>query len=253
MRPKISLITVAFNSKQTIRSTLESVSSQDYPDIEHIVIDGASTDGTVQVAREFNHVTQIVSEPDEGIYDAMNKGIAAATGDIVGILNADDFFAHSKVLTLVANEFKTPDVEATIGDVIYVDRENETRTRRYYSAKHWEPSRFAKGFMPPHASFYTWKRNFDRFGDYKLGYQIAADYELLVRFLGTHGLKYSYIPEPMVHMRLGGVSNASFRNHLRLNREVMRACSENGVNINMFNLTTKYFRKIFEYAPARFR
>src|SRR5690606_28802989 len=183
---------------------------QSHPDVEHIIIDGASRDGTLDIVKQYAPA-QVVSAPDRGIYDAMNKGIALATGEVVGILNADDFYPHADVLKRVAEEFEKPNTEATLGDICFVDANNLQRKQRYYSASKWSPARFARGFMPPHPAFFTRRHNYERLGNYKLGYKIASDYELLVRFLAVHKLSYRYIPEALVYMRAGGVSNASVK------------------------------------------
>lgn len=253
MVARISIITVCFNSALTISDTLRTVAEQSYPNVEHIIIDGASSDGTLDVVKRYPHPSCVLSEPDLGIYDAMNKGIAQCTGDIVGILNADDFYPHQGVLQRVAKEFEKPGIEATIGDICFVDPNNLHRKVRYYSARRWSPGRFARGFMPPHPAFFTWKRNYETLGYYKLGYKIASDYELLVRFLAVHKLSYGYIPEPLVHMRAGGVSNESLKSRYVLNREIVQACTENGIQTNLFLLSLKYFEKVFEYLPHRLK
>lgn len=253
MEVKISIITVCFNSASTIADTLRTVAEQSYPHIEHIIVDGASTDATLDVVRRYSHPKVVVSEPDRGIYDAMNKGIALATGDVVGILNADDFYPHAHVLKRVAREFESPGIEASIGDICFVDPNHLARKVRYYSASRWSPRRFVRGFMPPHPAFFTWRHNYERLGNYKLGYKIASDYELLVRFLAVNGLKYSYIPEALVYMRAGGVSNESLRSRYVLNREIVRACAENGLQTNLLLLSLKYFEKVFEYLPHRLK
>lgn len=253
MVARISIITVCFNSARTIEDTLRTVAEQTYRNVEHIVVDGASTDKTLEVVARFPHVARVISEPDQGIYDAMNKGIAHATGEVVGILNADDFYPHTLVLQRVANEFENPGIEATIGDICFVHPNHLDRKVRYYSARSWSPARFVRGFMPPHPAFFTWKRNYETLGNYKLGYKIASDYELLVRFLAVHKLSYSYIPEALVYMRAGGVSNESLKSRYVLNREIVRACAENGIHTNLFLLSLKYFEKVFEYLPHRLK
>ncbi len=253
MGVRFSIITVCFNSEATIADTLRTVAEQQYPNVEHIIIDGASSDGTLEVVKRSGHPVQLISERDRGIYDAMNKGIARASGDVVGILNADDFYPHAHVLERVAREFEAPRVEATIGDICFVSPTDLKRKVRYYSAQRWSPARFVRGFMPPHPAFFTWKRNYERFGNYKLGYKIASDYELLVRFLAVHELPYQYIPEALVHMRAGGVSNESLKSRYVLNREIVRACGENGLQTNLFVLSLKYFEKMFEYLPHRLK
>lgn len=253
MSPRISIITVCFNSQHTIADTLRTVAEQSHPHTEHIIIDGASTDGTLDVVKQYPHVARVVSAPDRGIYDAMNKGIALSTGAIVGILNADDFYPHAHVLKRVAAEFEDSTTEATLGDICFVNSNNLHSKVRYYSAQKWSPERFARGFMPPHPAFFTLKRNYEQLGGYKLGYKIASDYELLVRFLAVHRLKYRYIPEALVHMRQGGVSNESLKSRYILNQEIVRACAENGIRTSLLRLSFKYFEKVFEYLPSRLK
>jgi hypothetical protein len=179
----------------------------------------------------------------------MNKGIRAATGDVVGILNSDDFYPHNNILKKVTEEFRTKKVNAIIGDILFVSPNNIKKVVRYYSAKRWKPSKFVKGYMPPHPSFFVYKKFYEQLGVYQIDYKIAADYELLIRFLATNQLSYSYIPEAIVHMRAGGVSNESIKSRYVLNQEIVRACKENGLNTNMLILSLKYVNKIFEYLP----
>lgn len=247
---KVSIITATYNSASTVRDTLESVAFQSYSDIEHIIVDGASKDNTLEIVQEYSGVSKIISEKDQGIYDAMNKGIRTATGDIVGILNSDDFYPSPDIIQRVVTEFQEKKVDTTIGDILFVSPSNTKKIVRYYSAKKWKPSRFVKGYMPPHPSFFVYKKHYDKLGLYQIDYKIAADYELLIRFLGTNGLSYSYIPEAIVHMREGGVSNASIKSRYILNREIIRACKENGLNTNMLTLSLKYFNKVLEYMPS---
>lgn len=243
---KISIVTVSFNSAKTIFDTLNSVAGQDYPFVEHIVIDGGSTDGTGEIVSQYPHVKHFVSEPDEGIYDGMNKGIALASGDIVGILNSDDFYPHDSVLSNVERAF-TEEYDSLIGDVAFVRENNLDKRVRIYSAKGWAPEKFAKGFMPPHPGFFVRREHYLKLGLYRTDYKISADYELLIRFLHNQKLSYKYLPEILVHMRTGGVSNNSLKNRWLLNKEVVRACRSNGLSINMAKLSLKYFKKIFEY------
>ncbi len=247
---KISLITVTFNSGATLRDTIESVLAQTYKDIEYIVVDGLSQDNTVDIIKEyaprFAGRMRWISEPDKGLYDAMNKGIRMATGDVVGIINSDDFYHRNDVIAKVAEAFKDKQIEAVYGDVRFVRPDNLNKTVRYYSSKNFSPKRFRFGFMPAHPTFFTYKRYFDEFGYYKTDYKIASDYELTMRFLYTHQLKSQYVPLDFMKMRTGGVSTASWRSNLTLNREIVRACRENGVWTCMPLLFLKYFVKVFE-------
>lgn len=244
---KISIVTVVRNNEKTIADAIESVLGQTYGDIEYIVIDGASTDGTVDIIRRYGgRIDRFVSEPDKGIYDAMNKGILMATGEVVGILNSDDFYIDSHVLSKVAEAFDDADVGAVFADLVYVRHENVSRSVRRYSSKGFHPSKFAYGWMPAHPTFFLRKRYYDQYGLYKTDYRIAADYELLIRMLYVHKIPYVYIPEVLTKMRLGGASTRSFKSTMILNREIVRACRENGIRTNVFKVYSKYPKKLLE-------
>ena len=250
---KISLITVSHNSENSIRTTIESVLSQAYSDIEYIIIDGNSTDGTADIIRSYEQVLgnrlRWISEPDTGMYDAMNKGIRMASGEIVGILNSDDFYNNPSCIETVAKVFEDSTIDACFADVHFVKSKDLYKSVRYYSSARFKPAQFRWGFMPAHPTFFVRKKYFDEFGYYKTDYQIAADYELLIRFLHTHHLKYRYIPLDMITMRTGGKSTRSWKSNYILNKEIVRACKENGIYTNLFILSLKYFRKIFELIP----
>jgi glycosyltransferase involved in cell wall biosynthesis len=244
---KISLITVSFNSGGTIKDTIESIQSQDYKDLEYIVVDGMSTDGTVEIIKSSEAmITQWISEPDEGIYDAMNKAIKMATGEVVGILNSDDFYSSPNILSAVANVFMDPKVDAVFGDLVFVDPDNLKKIVRKYSSANWSPEKFGRGFMPAHPTFFVRRKYYELFGLFKTDYKIAADYELLIRFLYVHQLKYKYLPINMVTMRKGGVSSNGIRSNIILNDEIIRGCRENGIKTSVFKVYPKYFIKLFE-------
>lgn len=245
---KISIVTVVYNCAQTIQGCIESVLNQDYDDVEYIVVDGASKDGTVDVIRQYEgRIAKFVSEKDKGIYDAMNKGIKMATGDVVGILNADDFFYSTNALSKVAAAFKAnQNLDATIADIVFVNETN-TRVLRHYSAKKWRPAKFAWGFMPPHPSFFCKRKMFDKLGYYKTDYKIAADYELLIRFLYVNKIRYKYLPIITTRMRMGGVSTKNLNSIITLNKEIKRACYENHLGTNFVKIYTKYIFKPFEF------
>lgn len=247
---KISLITVTFNSAATLRDTIESVLAQTYPDIEYIIVDGLSKDDTVEIVKEyepkFGGRMRWVSEKDSGLYDAMNKGIRMATGDVVGIINSDDFYHRNDIIGLVADAFQSGDVEAVYGDVRFVNPGNLEKTVRYYSSKKFRPSLFRWGFMPAHPTFFTYRSYFDKFGYYCADYKIAADYELLIRFLYCHKLKSRYLPLDFMKMRTGGASTASIKSNLLLNKEIVRACRANGIWTCLPILFLKYVVKVFE-------
>ena len=245
---KVSIITVSYNSISTISDTIKSVLSQTYPDIEYIIIDGSSTDGTIDLIKSFgDSISKFISEPDNGMYDAINKGVRLATGYIIGILNSDDFFYDNNVIQKVAGAFMDNKIDAVFGDAQFVDPIRTSKIVRYYSSKYFNNSRFKFGFMPAHPSFYVKRELFEKLGFYKVDYKIAADFELLVRFLYINHLKYRYLEMPFLSMRTGGVSNKSILSKYILNKEIARACRENGIRTNYFFLYSKYFIKMFEF------
>lgn len=253
---KISLITVTYNSGQTLCDTIASVLSQTHQNIEYIIIDGLSKDNTVEIIKEYEPLFEgrlkWISEKDKGLYDAMNKGIQMASGDIVGIINSDDFYHRSDVIENVVMSFENNNnLQAVYGDVRFVNPDNLNKTVRYYSSKIFSPKLFRFGFMPAHPTFFTYRKYFQEFGDYKTDYKIAADYELLVRFLDIHQLKSKYLPLDFMKMRMGGTSTASVKSNLLLNKEIVRACRENGIWTCMPLLMLKYVFKVFEFIFVR--
>ena len=215
--------------------------------MEYIVVDGASTDGTMDIVNRYREqIDTVISEPDSGIYDAMNKGLSAATGDIIGILNADDFYIGEDVIGRVVREFEDKDIAAVFADLVYVRPGDLQNVVRKYSSKNFVPEKFAYGWMPAHPTFFLRKEYYERYGGYKTDYRIAADYELMIRMLQTHKVRYSYIPETLIKMRTGGVSTRSFKSNLVLNREILRACRENGIRTNLLKIYSKYPKKILE-------
>lgn len=269
---RISVITACWNSGPTLADALESVAGQRLcagDSVEHLVIDGGSTDSTPELLRAFSerhpptaaYSFAYVSEKDRGMYDAINKGIARATGDVVGILNADDAFDGGDALARVSRAFSSAGdgsaPEALYGDVRFVrpvageSFVASDRTVRYYSARHWKPWMLQWGFMPPHPSLYVRREHFARLGDYRLGYDIAADYELIVRYLRKAGLRSKYLPGSLVKMRLGGKSTSSWRSNLTLNLENVRANRENGYFSMLPMMLPKYAFKIWEFILPR--
>ena len=227
---KISIITVAFNAATTLADTLQSVAGQTHTDIEHIVIDGASTDGTREVATRYGtHIAKFVSEPDKGIYDAMNKGLALATGDIIGFLNADDVYADDEVLQRVAEIMAQNAFDAVFGDAEFVNPARPARSVRRYRSAHFCPERIAWGWMPAHPSLFLRRDVYERFGNFRTDYRIAGDFELVARIFHGGTLKYRHVSEVWVRMRTGGISTGGWRNTVLLNREVLRACHENDI------------------------
>jgi glycosyltransferase involved in cell wall biosynthesis len=221
---------VSFNSAATIRHTIESVLSQDYPAIEYIVVDGGSKDGTVEIVKQYARgIAVLVSEPDKGMYDAMNKGIRLATGDVVGVLNSDDIYADNHVVRDLIAEMSRAGSDSVFADLVYVDAKDTSLIRRHYTCRRWHPKRFRFGWMPAHPTFLAKRDLYRRYGLFSLEYQIAADFELLVRFLHTAKASYAYLPRVVVRMRLGGLSTRGAKYSWLLNREIVRACRSNGV------------------------
>lgn len=253
---KISLITVTFNSAKTLEDTISSVLKQTCENYEYIVVDGGSSDNTLDIIKEyepkFNGKMRWISEKDKGMYDAMNKGIKMATGDIVGIINSDDFYHRDDIFQIINDSFiKSPEIQAIYGDVRFVRPENLHHTIRYYSSKRFKPYKFRLGFMPAHPSFFTYKENFEKYGYYQYDYYIAADFELLTRFLYSNNLKTKYIPVDFLKMRTGGRSTNGLKATYILNKEIVRACKENGIWTCMPILFMKYFIKVFELIFTR--
>lgn len=245
---KISIVTVCYNGADTIRDTIESVLAQQYKNIEYIIVDGASKDGTLDIISEYDgRIARVISEPDKGIYDAMNKGVRAATGDYVGILNSDDFFAGDNVIQdLVVHLQNNPDADATYADLVFVQRkQTEVVTRRYSSAG-FSPWKVRFGFMIPHPTFYARRELFQRFGDYKLGYRVSADFELMARFFSKN-VKMVRHDAVMVKMRDGGISTTGFWWRIHQNLEIVRACKENGIYTNILLVAMKVPFKLASY------
>lgn len=248
---KISIITASYNSGKTIRHTVESVLRQTYPDFEYIVVDGGSTDNSIDIVKEyqvaFKGRLKWISEKDKGIYDAMNKGIRMATGDVVGILNSDDFYTDENVLQTVADNFMNHSVDAVYGDIHFVHDADLGKCVRYYSSRLFSPFWLRFGFMPAHPSFYCKREVFDKAGLYSLDYKIGADYEMMVRLFRKYGISSCYISKDFVTMRTGGASNHHFSNRLTLIREDVKACRDNGIYTNSFLVSLKFLYKIFEF------
>jgi len=245
---KISIITVTYNSRDTIKDTIESVRSQTYDDIEYIIIDGGSTDGTIEIVNEYEKDVDIfISEPDDGIYDAMNKGIALASGDVIGILNSDDFYADNSVLNSVAEAFLTKKIDCIYGDLVYIDSFNINKITRYWKSDSFTPGIFYTGWHPAHPTFFVKKSTYEKFGLYKTKFKLAADYELMLRFLEKNQLSSIYIPKVLVKMRCGGISNKSFINIIKANIECYLSWEENDFNISPIIIFKKIFYKIKQF------
>jgi glycosyltransferase involved in cell wall biosynthesis len=244
---RVSIVTASYNSSSTIRDTINSVLKQTYPDIEHIIIDGSSNDGTVEIVESFgNKISKFISEPDIGMYNAINKGIRLASGDFVGILNSDDFFTNEYIISKVVDAFTMNDIDAVYGDIVFVNPQNLNKIVRYYSSARFSPEKFKYGIMPAHPSFYVKKACYEAYGYYKEDYSIGSDFDLLMRFLLINKIRYYYMQMPFVKMRTGGRSNRSIISNYILNREIARSCKENRIDTNYFQIYSKYFYKVFE-------
>lgn len=247
---KFSIVTPVRNGADTLADCIESVHGQMLPphQIEHIIVDGGSTDDTLDiVARANGRIAKVVSEPDRGIYDAMNKGIALATGDVVGILNADDFYAHRQVLGKVAQKFADVSIEACYGDLNYVAAGDTDRVIRFWRSGRLHGQSFLWGWMPPHPTFFVRRSIYEQFGNFNMELGSAADYELMLRFLVKHKIRVAYIPEVMVHMRAGGKSNASLKNRILANRMDRKAWRVNGLQPYPWTLWLKPLRKVRQF------
>jgi glycosyltransferase len=244
---KISIITATYNSAATVRDTLECIRTQRHPLIEHIVVDGASGDNTLDIVKDFPHVAKLVSEKDKGIYDAMNKGIGMATGEVVGILNSDDVYTDDKVLSDVAAAFEDQNVMTVYADLQYVHQENLQKVLRNWVSGPFRRRNFYYGWMPPHPTFFVRREIYNSVGLFLPQLRSSADYELMLRILLKHGYCANYIPRVIVKMRAGGASNASLHNRLLANREDRMAWKVNGLHPYFFTLYMKPLRKISQF------
>ncbi|MCW3102600.1 MAG: hypothetical protein JWO09_1040 [Bacteroidetes bacterium] len=248
---KVSIITVCYNSASTIESTILSVLSQDHKDIEYIIVDGLSKDNTLQVAEKYSsRISKIISEKDDGIYFAINKGIALATGEIIGILHADDFYTDDKVISKIVKAFSEQKTDTVYGDLQYVDREDTSKVKRHWSSGGYTHGLFFKGWMPPHPSFFVLKKCYDKFGVFNTTLRSAADYEMMLRLLHRYKCSTTYIPEVLVKMRVGGKSNVSLSNRIKANREDKKAWLLNGLKPGMFTLIRKPLSKLGQFFGA---
>ncbi len=228
---KISVVTACFNSQATIGEAIATLKRQSWSNVEHVVIDGASKDDTVEVARKtLGPVDVLVSEPDKGIYDALNKGIVNSTGDIVGFLHSDDLYAHDEVLSRVAACFEDPEIGAVYGDLQYVKSANTAHVIRHWKSGSFSTDKLKYGWMPPHPTFFMRRELYEELGGFDLAYRIAGDYDALLRYLASDKVKVHYLPEVLVKMRLGGASNGSLKQIIRKSREDISAMMKHGVN-----------------------
>ena len=246
----VSIITVTLNSKSVLSDCLDSVANQSHNNIEHIVIDGGSTDGTLTLLNSRRkNLAIVISEPDNGIYDAMNKGLALAKGEIVGILNSDDFYANDQVISNIIKMFtKDPSLEACYADLIYVDRYKTSKIIRYFKSSKFKQGLFSKGWSPPHPTFFVRRSVYEKFGLFNLNYRIASDIDLMTRFLEIHKVKTKYVPEIWVKMRMGGTTNKSLKNIYKQNREILKSLKKQGLHVNTLGfLINKILNRLTQF------
>jgi glycosyltransferase involved in cell wall biosynthesis len=249
---KVSIITTTYNSARTIRDTVLSVRYQSHHDVEHIIVDGSSTDNTLNLAGYFGHTGPLLSEPDKGIFDAMNKGVMMASGDIVGILNSDDFYSHAGVIEKVAEAFDNEDCDAVYGDLVYVDSCQVKKVLRKWIAGAYNKKLFYNGWMPPHPTFFVKKEVYEKYGLFNLDFKSSSDYELLLRFMLLKDIKVKYLPGVLVHMRAGGHSNSSIKNRLIAHLEDYNAWRVNGISPKWYTIAMKPLRKLTQYLIPHF-
>lgn len=245
---KISIVTVCYNSALTIKDTINSVLGQTYQNIEYIVIDGGSQDNTLDILSSYAGKLTYVSETDDGIYDAMNKGIALATGDVVGTLNADDFYANNHVLEDVISIFRDQSIEACFGDLEYVSQKNTDLIVRYWKSQEYTSGLFESGWMPAHPTFFARRNVYDRHGKFNLNYKIAADFELLFRIIEQSKVKTKYLPKVLVKMRLGGTTNKSISNIINQNKEIIAVLKKEYPKFSFVKfILNKFFNRLFQF------
>jgi glycosyltransferase involved in cell wall biosynthesis len=245
---KVSVITVVFENHRFVGNAIESVLSQDYPDIEYIIVDGGSKDGTVEIIRSYgNRVSRVISEPDNGLYDALNKGIALSTGDIIGFLHSDDVYEDAHVITDMVNTFRATDPDGVYGDIVYTSKEDTSKVFRKWRSDTYKHGMFLNGWMPPHPSLFLKKEVYRKFGVFNLQFKTAADYEIMLRFIHKHRITLDYLPRTVVRMRVGGESNRSIRNRIKANLQDREAWKVNGLKPRFYTLWLKPIRKIMQF------
>jgi glycosyltransferase involved in cell wall biosynthesis len=245
---KVSIITVCYNAGSTIESAIRSVLSQDYDNIEYIIVDGKSTDKTGSIIEKYrSKISKFICEKDEGIYFAINKGIRLATGDIIGILHADDFYANNKIISLIVKEFEIKKTDSVYGDLQYVSKDNPDKIFRHWKSQSYNDKLFPKGWMPPHPTFFAKRGCYELLGLYNTSFTIAADYELMLRFLYKNKISTSYIPEVLVKMRTGGASNVTLKSRIKANREDKLAWKLNGLIPAPFTFIAKPLSKLNQF------
>lgn len=246
---KVSIITITYNSSATVEDTLRTVVSQDYPNLEYIIIDGKSKDKTLEIVEKYKHgIAKVVSEKDKGLYDALNKGIKQATGDIIGMLHSDDLYANDQVISKVVKKFEEdPTIEGVYADLVFVNRNDVNKVMRTWNSGEYEEDAFVRGWMPPHPTFFVKKECYEKFGGFNTELKLSADYELMLRLIHKNKIKLAYLNEVIVKMRMGGVSNVSFFVKLKANIEDKMAWKLNGMKPGVLTMLMKPLRKIGQY------
>ncbi|NEM98881.1 glycosyltransferase family 2 protein [Pontibacter burrus] len=245
---KISIITIVYNNRETIADAIESVLGQTYPDVEYIIVDGQSTDGTVEVIQRYgNRISKFISERDNGLYDAINKGISLATGEVIGLLHSDDIFYSTESIAQVARAFQDYHTDSVYADLLYVQKANIAKVVRNWVSGNYKRENFLLGWMPPHPTFYVKREVYERLGLYNTSFKSAADYELMLRYLYKHNISTIYLPEVLVRMRVGGKSNVTLKNRIRANQEDYRAWRINGLNPPFYTRFLKPLRKLVQF------
>ena len=244
---RISIVTAAFNSSKTIRKTLESVANQSWPNIEHIIIDGGSSDNTLSIVSEFKHVSKVISEKDKGIYDAMNKGIKNASGKVIGFLNSDDWFANDFVLDEIARNFEGTNIDAVYGDLEFVKNEDDNHPKRMWISEEYKDNFFSKGWVPPHPTFYAKLSVYKKFGLFNANLKFAADFDVMCRLIAKEKINTKYLPGTKVKMRLGGATTKNLRNIIKGNIEIYNSLKKNNVQISKFFIFKKILMKLTQF------
>ncbi len=249
---KISIITATFNSENSLQRTIDSVAEQDYEDIEHIIIDGGSTDNTLNIVKSnLNNVNKYISEKDNGIYSAFNAGIKLATGDIIGFLNSDDIYTNPHVISKVVNSFRIKNCDVLYGNLIYQSKDNtDSKTIRYWKSNVFHPNCLKYGWMPPHPTVYCKKEIYNKYGYYDEKFRISADYDYILRIFKESSIKKTYLPTVMVKMDIGGISNGSFKGICRKLKEDLHAIKRNRVG-GFYTIICKNFRKVRQFSKLR--
>ena len=247
---KVSIITITYNSAETVEDTIQSVLSQSYPNIEYIIVDGASKDDTLSIVNRYkDKIATIQSEPDKGIYDAMNKGVRLATGDLIGILNSDDFYADAQVISDIVKTVQSAGADGCYADLVYVDRNETSRVVRTWKSGEYRHGQFMRGWMPPHPTFFVKRAIYAKHGLYSLQLRSAADYELMLRLIHKHGISLAYLPRVITKMRAGGQSNVTLKNRWKANKEDRLAWKMNGLQPGFLTLIRKPLSKLIQYLP----